>query len=891
MKKLLFFLAACALSLSTFAASITASDIDFGTVSIKGVAPADLPLTGSGTVTVTWSGLTSEGATMSAVISEGLLDSETNPNGFTVDEPSDVYLGYGTAMVSSCTFTVRYSVKAAGTFTGKLHLYSQDTNWDQVDKYINLSITVTNEAIVAKVVPFERIEKTSDLHDGDTIIFVNEAAGAVSDCADGLKNSTSLTAITDNVIVNTTTHKASVPDNAVFLKLSKYGDYWQFINVKTSEKLLLDIGNAEGTGKGAFSYTEQTGVHLANWSIDITNGAATVGRLHDDDYDEVLDWSFLVRFMNGSSGILFKPYRTGADGSGICIYKKTGNAQEKQSSLTINPSTIDFGTVAYKSPKEIEISYTAENLEDDIVWEMAGTDAAKFQIIEDPNNTKESGTLTLKYLGTATSAAALSAKLTYTTVDAKLDYMEGEFPISISLIKLDGIAFTNTTYNATLQEGSWSLPLGGELTFDPSTVPSAGRNVTWKIQGSYAFGNPEVNSAGYFTADDAGNYVVVATSTIGDNIQAKCTVNVVRPAAASITLNKTTLTLHKSETFTLTASVLPALASQEVTYESDNTSIATVNTSGKITAKTTYGTANIIVKAKNTPTVTATCVVTVAPWTVENVAFDETSIQMVEGGVKQLNVVYTPTQAADENPATFESDKEDVATVDNDGKVTAQGAGTAIITVTAGGKTGTITINVSAPKWFVKVTTPSTLADKDTIVLANETDAFMAGEYVSSGTKMTPITEGVSVDDLYAYSDDAQRIVLVATTTSGEFKLKLAGTSTYLGGKASDKADITSGNESLSNNVWTFVQDGSNGVYVSNKGVSRCIAKNGNIIRLYGSSSSYPKLYVYFRGYKAPAAVENIEAERVPAQKLLHEGRIVILREGVMYELDGRRTK
>ena len=257
---------------------------------------------------------------------------------------------------------------------------------------------------------------------------------------------------------------------------------------------------------------------------------------------------------------------------------------------------------------------------------------------------------------------------------------------------------------------------------------------------------------------------------------------------------------------------------------------------------------------------------------------------MVEGGVKQLNVVYTPTQAADENPATFESDKEDVATVDNDGKVTAQGAGTAVITVTAGGKTGTITINVSAPKWFVKATVPSILADKDTIVLANET--VMAGNFDSTNKKLTPLTSGFTADDMYAYSDDAQRLV-VNIENSKDTTLTLAGTTSKLSNPTGGELQLNKANDK-----WWFKADGT-GVYVINVGTQKYIAYNSqgqSFIRTY-NSSSYPKLYVYVRSYKAPAAVENIEVEAVPAQKLLHEGRIVILRDGVMYELDGRRMK
>ena len=132
MKKLFSLLALTLVCAITFAASITAPNVDFGTISIKG---KQKPVTGSQAVVVTWSGLASDGATMWAEISEGAVDDETNPNGFYVSDPDYVYLGYGDKMISSCSFNVSYMVKEAGTFTGKLHLYSYDTSWEQVDAY------------------------------------------------------------------------------------------------------------------------------------------------------------------------------------------------------------------------------------------------------------------------------------------------------------------------------------------------------------------------------------------------------------------------------------------------------------------------------------------------------------------------------------------------------------------------------------------------------------------------------------------------------------------------------------------------------------------------------------------------------------------------------------
>ena len=77
----------------------------------------------------------------------------------------------------------------------------------------------------------------------------------------------------------------------------------------------------------------------------------------------------------------------------------------------------------------------------------------------------------------------------------------------------------------------------------------------------------------------------------------------------SVALNKTTLTLDIGKTSNLRATVYPSNASnKKCTWSSSNTSVATVDKNGKVTAKAS-GTATITVKTSNGKT--ATCKVTV----------------------------------------------------------------------------------------------------------------------------------------------------------------------------------------------------------------------------------------------------------------------------------------
>ena len=76
----------------------------------------------------------------------------------------------------------------------------------------------------------------------------------------------------------------------------------------------------------------------------------------------------------------------------------------------------------------------------------------------------------------------------------------------------------------------------------------------------------------------------------------------------SVSLNKTSLALEIGRTYTLIKTVSPSNAVTSYTWRSSNTSVATVDSNGKVTAKKT-GTATITVKTSNGKT--ATCKVTV----------------------------------------------------------------------------------------------------------------------------------------------------------------------------------------------------------------------------------------------------------------------------------------
>ena len=151
-----------------------------------------------------------------------------------------------------------------------------------------------------------------------------------------------------------------------------------------------------------------------------------------------------------------------------------------------------------------------------------------------------------------------------------------------------------------------------------------------------------------------------------------------------ITLNAQNKEIAEGQTFQLSATVLPSNATnKDVTWSSNNTSVATVNNHGLVTG-VGVGNAVITCQAQDGSGVKSTCNVTVNASTglVTQITLNATSKTINKGDTYQLSATISPSNAANKN-VTWSSDKPSVATVDNNGLVTGVGGGDAVITCEA----------------------------------------------------------------------------------------------------------------------------------------------------------------------------------------------------------------
>ncbi len=200
--------------------------------------------------------------------------------------------------------------------------------------------------------------------------------------------------------------------------------------------------------------------------------------------------------------------------------------------------------------------------------------------------------------------------------------------------------------------------------------------------------NPDAASVspdGTVTAIAAGETVI---SAVCGEAKAECTV-VVQIPLTGLTLNKTDARLTVGETLTLAVTPEPADATGvTVKWSSSDPAVATVAQDGTVTAAAPGKAVITAVSGE----ARAECTVTVGVHT-ELVQLKQHTVSLTAGEKVKLEYAVSPAEN-NFDKAVFKSDKPDVATVAEDGTVTAVGPGTATVTVTCGSATDACTVTV-----------------------------------------------------------------------------------------------------------------------------------------------------------------------------------------------------
>ena len=364
----------------------------------------------------------------------------------------------------------------------------------------------------------------------------------------------------------------------------------------------------------------------------------------------------------------------------------------------------------------------------------------------------------------------------------------------------------------SLNKTSLTLKLGASSTVTPSFKPS---NTTYKTVKwtSSNYDVATVDSNGKITAKGVGYAVITATTTKGSKT-ATCKVNVVKPLTG-VSLSKTSLRMEVGTKETLKPVFKPADASnQTVSWKSSDTSIATVSTSGVVTAKK-LGTATITVTTAD-GNFKKTCKVEVVK-KVKSVELNKASAVLYLGKTLTLKATVTPAGAT--NPAvTFSSSDTKVAKVSSKGVVTPVAPGTATITVKTqdGGFKDTCKVTVkkavtsiTLDKSTAQVKSNATLTLKATLKPSDATDKTVKWTSsdkkivtVSSNGVVTPVSKGTAT--ITAKSENGLTATCKVTVYQVVTGVNLTAKSTvYAGETVTLKATVLPSNANTKDVTWS----------------------------------------------------------------------------------------
>ena len=242
-------------------------------------------------------------------------------------------------------------------------------------------------------------------------------------------------------------------------------------------------------------------------------------------------------------------------------------------------------------------------------------------------------------------------------------------------------------------------------------------------------------------------------------------------AVESVALDQTTVTLIEGETLQLKATVSPDDAEYDgISWSTSDATIATVSNTGLVTA-VTEGTVTITAEAGGK---TASCAFTIEKAKgpeVEKVTLNQETATLKEGETLQLAATVSP-EDADYSGIIWSTTDETIATVSEDGLVTAVLEGTVVITAQAGEQTAQCTITVERKPVLVSVEGDKAQIDLDAAHTPEEVATVINDAYTQGAVR-------------FAFSGDFNMLGISATANDASAVSKMMAASRAAKGQES----------------------------------------------------------------------------------------------------------
>lgn len=348
----------------------------------------------------------------------------------------------------------------------------------------------------------------------------------------------------------------------------------------------------------------------------------------------------------------------------------------------------DEATINLGATETLQVVYNPEDTTDDktVTWNSTNTDAV----------TVDNGVVTAVGEGSSTVTATVGEKI------ATINYT---VRIPLESITINGDETLSKNEEKTLT-----------VTYNPTNTTD-NKTVDWESS------NPEIvsiDSTGKITGKKGGTAKI--TATVG-NVKAEKEVKVVVPIE-SVSLSGDDSIL-KGESKRLTATINPEDTTDDktITWSSDNEDVLFVDQNGQMRG-IKEGTANVkaVVAGKET-----TKQITVNEIHIDSITIDgDQEFEMVKNQTKNLSAKINPDNTTDDDKnITWTSNKEDVAKVDNNGKITALKEGEATITAKVGTHETSVKVNVKE-------------IHIDSVVINELDDEFTRGDEFKFSASYTP---------------------------------------------------------------------------------------------------------------------------------------------------------
>ena len=358
-----------------------------------------------------------------------------------------------------------------------------------------------------------------------------------------------------------------------------------------------------------------------------------------------------------------------------------------------------------------------------------------------------------------------SDKTAVVTVDAGLvtAVSAGTAKVTVKVKDKDVSATITITVNpvvVSFTEKTMTIAIDQSVTLTPTVVPAQTMTYTWTTSDA----SVATVTNGVVKGIKVGTATVTASGKGGS---ASITINVVLPNPTQVTITGASASAKVGATMQLGATILPAKASQAVTWKSSDTKLATVSASGLVTfvgvGKVTITATSVALDSQK-----ASVTIDVGAPDPTKVAITGASTTAKVGDKMQLSATVLPATAL--QTVAWKSSDTTLATVTPAGLVTFLGMGSVTITATStvlNTLKATVTIEVGAPD-------PASIAvtgtdGKDRVIIGETLQmlAVVSPELANQGVRWSTSDETIATIDENGLLNALKvgEITVIATST------------------------------------------------------------------------------------------------------------------------------